>query len=73
MWVAERIAFFTLIRERGATSTAQAVYLSAPAAVFFAVVFFGGATDAWLWVSLAVLLLALWLNNSGSAAIRPSS
>jgi len=68
MWVAERIAFFTLIRERGATYTSQAVYLSAPMAVIFAVIFFGGATDIWLWLSLAILMFALWLNNSGPAA-----
>jgi len=68
MWVAERISFFTLIRERGATYTSQAVYLSAPMAVIFAVIFFGGATDIWLWLSLAILMFALWLNNSGPAA-----
>ena len=32
MWVMERISYFTLIREKGASYTAQAVYLSAPAA-----------------------------------------
>lgn len=72
MWTAERIAFFTLIRERGATYTAQAVYLSAPAAVLFAVLFFGGATDVWLWTALAILMVALYLNNSGNAAYRTS-
>lgn len=72
MWVLERISFFTLIREKGATYTAQAVYLSAPAAVIFAVIFFGGVSDVWLWVSLAILMAALWLNNSGQAA-RPMS
>jgi hypothetical protein len=73
MWVAERISFFTLIRERGATYTSQAVYLSAPAAVLIAVAFYGGGTDIWLWSSLAILMLALWLNNSGPAAIRSST
>jgi len=72
MWVIERIAFFTLIRERGASYTAQAVYLSVPAAVIFAVIFFGGSSDTWLWISLAILMVALWLNNSGPAA-RPQS
>ncbi len=72
MWVAERISFFTLIREKGATYTSQAVYLSAPAAVIFAVIFFGGASDVWLWTSLVILMAALWLNNSGPAA-RPMS
>lgn len=64
MWVAERVAFFTLIREKGATYTAQAVYLSAPMAVVFAMMFFGGSGDIWLWTSLAIVMLALWLNNS---------
>ena len=72
LWVVERIAFFTLIRDKGALYTAQAVYLATPAAVIFAMIFFGGATDLWLWLSLAILMLALWLNNSGPAA-RPMS
>jgi drug/metabolite transporter (DMT)-like permease len=72
MWVAERVAFFTLIREKGATYTAQAIYLAAPAAVGFAVVFYGGSGDYWLWLSLLILMVALWLNNSG-ASTQPSS
>ncbi len=71
MWTVERIAFFTLIREKGAVFTVQAVYLSTPAAVLVAITFFGGA-DIWLFVSLAVLMAALYLNNSGTAA-RPTS
>jgi drug/metabolite transporter (DMT)-like permease len=65
MWTAERVSYFTLIREKGATYTAQAVYLSAPAAVLIAVVFFGGASDGFLWASLALVMVALYLNNSG--------
>ncbi len=72
MWVIERVSFFTLIREKGATYTAQAVYLSAPAAVIFAVMFFGGSNDVWIWIALSILMIALWLNNSGQAA-RPKS
>ena len=68
MWVVERVSYFTLIREKGPSYTAQAVYLSAPAAVMFGVMFFGGSGDIWLWSSLAILMLALWLNNSGPAA-----
>ena len=68
MWVAERVSYFTLIRETGPSYTAQAVYLSAPAAVIFGVIFFGGVGDIWLWASLAVLMLALYLNNSGKPA-----
>lgn len=68
MWVVERVAFFTLIREKGATYTAQAIYLSAPAAVLFGVVFYGGSSDIWLWLSLGLVMVALWLNNSGKGA-----
>lgn len=72
MWILERIAFFTLIQEKGAVFTIQAVYLSTPAAVVIALSFYGGA-DAWLFVSLAVLMAALYLNNTGSAAKRTSA
>jgi drug/metabolite transporter (DMT)-like permease len=72
MWVVERISFFTLIREKGAVFTVQAVYLSTPAAVLFAVAFFGGS-DIWLWISLAILMAALYLNNTGSAVRMPAS
>ena len=71
MWVVERISFFTLIQEKGAVFTIQAVYLSTPAAVVIALFFYGGA-DIWLFVSLAILMGALYLNNTGSAA-RPTS
>jgi hypothetical protein len=67
MWTVERIAFFTLIREKGAVFTVQAVYLSTPAAVVIAIFLYGGA-DFWLFMSLAVLMAALYLNNTGSAA-----
>ncbi|MGQ0486709.1 MAG: hypothetical protein ACT4SY_15345 [Hyphomicrobiales bacterium] len=70
MWIVERIAFFTLIRDKGAVYTIQAVYVATPAAVIFAAIFFGGAADFWLWLSLAILMLALWLNNSGAAGLR---
>lgn len=71
MWTLERIAFFTLIQEKGAVFTIQAVYLSTPAAVVIALSFYGGA-DVWLFVALAILMGALYLNNTGSAA-RPTS
>jgi drug/metabolite transporter (DMT)-like permease len=70
MWIIERIAFFTLIRDKGAVYTIQAVYISTPAAVLFAILFYGGGADLWLWVSLAILMVALWLNNTGSS-IKP--
>jgi drug/metabolite transporter (DMT)-like permease len=67
MWVVERIAFFSLIRDRGAVYTIQAIYVSTPAAVLWAIVLFGGGADIWLWLSLAILMVAMWLNNSGRA------
>ena len=70
MWIVERIAFFTLIRDKGAVYTIQAIYVATPAAVIFAAIFFGGASDVWLWLSLAILMLALWLNNSGAPRLR---
>jgi drug/metabolite transporter (DMT)-like permease len=82
MWIVERIAYFTLISEKGAVYTVQATYVSTPAAVIFAAVFFGGAADPWLWISLGILMVAIYLNNSGppvalstatlSDATRPS-
>jgi drug/metabolite transporter (DMT)-like permease len=75
MWVVERMAYFTLINEKGAVYTVQATYVSTPAAVLVAAVFFGGASDQWLWVSLALLMVALYLNNTGRvtrAATQPS-
>ncbi|HTN96519.1 MAG TPA: hypothetical protein VL101_06050, partial [Nordella sp.] len=64
LWIIERIAFFTLIREKGALYTIQAIYVSTPAAVLWAIVIFGKPADPWIWVSLAILMGALWLNNS---------
>ena len=71
MWVVERMAYFILIRDKGAVYTVQATYVATPAAVVIAGVFFGGTQDVWLWVSLAILMMALYLNNSGH--VRPVS
>jgi drug/metabolite transporter (DMT)-like permease len=65
MWVIERLAYFTLIREKGAVYTGQASYVSTPVAVIISAVLFGGLNDYWLWLSLALLMVALWLNNTG--------
>jgi drug/metabolite transporter (DMT)-like permease len=72
MWVVERIAYFILIREKGAVYTVQATYVSTPAAVVIAGLFFGGVMDLWLWVSLAMLMVALWLNNTGRNVTQSS-
>jgi drug/metabolite transporter (DMT)-like permease len=66
MWVVERIAYFILIREKGAVYTVQATYVSTPAAFIISGVVFGGVQDAWLWLSLALLMVALYLNNTSS-------
>ena len=65
MWIFERIAYFTLIKEKGAVYTGQASYVATPAAVIMSSVMFGGVTDVWLWLSLTLLMAALYLNNSG--------
>jgi drug/metabolite transporter (DMT)-like permease len=70
MWVVERIAYFVLIRDKGAVYTVQATYVSTPAAVVIAAVFFGGVQDVWLWVSLALLMVALYLNNTGRVTLK---
>jgi len=70
MWVAERIVYYTLIRDRGPVYTAQGIYVAAPAGVLYGMLFFRERPDIWLWVSLVLVLLALWLNNSRPAAPR---
>jgi drug/metabolite transporter (DMT)-like permease len=78
MWVVERIVYFTLITQKGAVYTVQATYVSTPAAVIIGAMFFGGGTDYWLWVSLAVLMIALYYNNTEHSneavpAVNPES
>jgi drug/metabolite transporter (DMT)-like permease len=72
MWVVERVTYFTLIRDKGAVYTVQATYVSTPAAVIIAAVFFGGVQDVWLWVSLVLLMAALYLNNTGRVKAAPT-
>jgi drug/metabolite transporter (DMT)-like permease len=75
-WVIERIAFFTLIRTVGPVSTVQAVYISTPGGVLFGMLFFGERADVYLWISVALIMLALWFNNRATseemAARRPA-
>lgn len=68
MWVLERVCYFSMIRQLGPVSTVQAVYVSTPASVVFGLALFGETSDAWIWLGLALLMAALWLNNR---AIRP--
>jgi drug/metabolite transporter (DMT)-like permease len=67
MWIMERMAYFTLISEKGAVYTTQATYLSVPFGVLISALVFGGANDAWLWTSLALLMAALFFNNTGNS------
>jgi drug/metabolite transporter (DMT)-like permease len=64
MWVVERLVYYTLIRDKGPVYTVQAIYVAAPAGVLYGIAFFQERPDIWLWVSLALILVALWLNNS---------
>ena len=73
MWVIERVVYFTLITQKGAVYTVQATYVSTPAAVIIGALFFGGGTDMWLWISLAILMVALWFNNTERKIIAPPS
>lgn len=78
MWVVERVVYFALITQTGAVYTVQATYVSTPAAVIIGALFFGGVTDYWLWISLAILMVALWFNNTEhkevlSPAVNPES
>lgn len=63
MWILERVCYFKMIQRFGAVTTVQAVYVATPASVVLGLLFFNESTDAWLWLSLALLMLALWLNN----------
>jgi len=69
IWIVERIAYFTLIRDKGPVFTGQAVFIATPAGVVWGILIFGDAATVWLWASLALLMLALWL-NAQRAAVR---
>ncbi|MDP4823264.1 MAG: DMT family transporter [Aestuariivirgaceae bacterium] len=62
MWIAERVAFFWLLRRSGPVVTMQAVYISTPGGVIAGAMIFSEPADGWLFVSLGLILLALWLN-----------
>ncbi|MFO1088945.1 MAG: DMT family transporter [Hyphomicrobiales bacterium] len=63
IWVIERIAYFTLIRDRGPVFTGQGVFIATPASVLYGMIFFRDAGGWLLWLSLALLMIALWLNT----------
>ncbi len=70
IWVIERIAYFTMIQRSGPVTTAQAVYVAAPAGVIFGAWLFGEPIDAWLIACLGLLLVALYLNNRALVAAK---
>lgn len=72
MWVVERLVYYTLIRDKGPVYTAQAIYVAAPAGILYGIGLFQERPDVWLWVSLSLILLALWLNNSRSGTVTPA-
>jgi drug/metabolite transporter (DMT)-like permease len=45
-------------------------YVSTPAAVLWAIFIFDKRADPWIWVSLVILMVALWLNNSRRRVAR---
>jgi drug/metabolite transporter (DMT)-like permease len=63
IWIVERIAYFTLIRDKGPVFTGQAVFIATPAGVIWGILIFGDQATVWLWASLALLMVALWLNT----------
>ena len=67
-WVVERVCFFSMIEHLGPVTTVQATYVATPAAVLLGALLFAERPDAWLWLSLALLAAALWLN---ARATRP--
>ena len=63
LWLIERLAYFSLIRSVGPVRTVQAVYVSTPAGVLLAAIVFKEVIDVWMWISLALVLVSLWLNR----------
>ena len=70
MWIVERIAFFTLIRDKGRGLHHSGGLCGDARRRRLRRIFFGGGADLWLWASLAILMLALWLNNPGQPPYR---
>jgi drug/metabolite transporter (DMT)-like permease len=71
IWVVERIAYFTLIRDKGPVFTGQAVFIATPAGVVWGILIFGEPANIWLWASLGFLMVALWLNTRRGAVSGP--
>ena len=63
IWVLERVCFFSMIQGLGPVTTVQATYVATPFAVLLGMIFFAETPDAWLGLSLVLLMAALWLNT----------
>ena len=70
LWVLERVSYFNLIRTLGPVTTVQADFVATPSSVIMGLLFFGEKADIWLWVSLGLIMISLWLNNR---AVRPQT
>ena len=63
LWLVERLAYFSLIKSIGPVRTVQAVYVATPAGVLLAAAVFNEVIDIWMWISLCLVLVSLWLNR----------
>ena len=78
MTIAPRILQVLVLAASAEAAHAQLVLYDDAIGASFEDWSYGGGADFWLWISLAILMLALWLNNTGSsvrplAATQPSS
>ena len=70
LWLIERLAYFSLIKNVGPVRTVQAVYVATPAGVMLAAWVFQETIDIWMWISLALVLVSLWLNRFEARGLR---
>ncbi len=63
IWVFERVLFFAAIQFAGAIMAATAAYLATALAVVFGIILFDEPVDPTLWLSLALLIVAVGLTS----------
>ena len=73
LWLIERLAYFSLIKNVGPVRTVQAVYVATPAGVLLAAWVFKEVIDIWMWISLALVLVSLWLNRFEAKPARQTA
>ena len=56
--------YFELVRRAGAVFVSQANYIMVVAGVFWGMLIFSERPTAWLWLSAAILLAALYMTHS---------